>query len=153
MKKLLAGIGALALVSAGAIWGLSGAKAQPGLLPYTDPVAVARGAEVYGGYCASCHGGRLQGQPDWRDRDAEGYLPAPPHDRSGHTWHHPDAQLVALTWHGTAQIVGNGYKSRMPGFKDTLNREDVLAVLAYIKSTWPEAVIARHNALNAQAGN
>lgn len=155
MKKLLAGIGGLGLTGAGAIWALGGAEAQPGLLPYTDPVAVAvaRGAEVYEGYCASCHGVRLQGQPDWRDRDADGYLPAPPHDRSGHTWHHPDAQLLALTWHGTAQVVGNGYKSRMPGYKDILSPDDVLAVLAYIKSTWPEAVIAQHNAINAQAGN
>jgi len=156
MNKLVVGAGgtgALALTVAALIWWQTGAEAQPGLLPYSDPQTVARGAEVYAGYCASCHGARLQGQPNWRDRDAGGYLPAPPHDETGHTWHHPDKQLLALTWHGTAQLVGNGYKSRMPGFKDTLDPEEVVAVLAYIKSTWPDAVIERHNDVNAQAGH
>ncbi len=152
MNKLFAGIGVLALGAAGLSWIWTGAKAQPGLLPYTDTAAVARGAQVYEGYCATCHGARLQGQDNWRKRDAEGYLPAPPHDDSGHTWHHSDDQLLALTWHGTAQLVGGGYKSHMPGFKDTLSQDDVLAVLAYIKSTWPDAVIKQHNAINAQAG-
>ncbi len=152
MGKLVLGAGVLALAAAGGIWWRA-AEAQPGILPYTDPDTVARGATVYEGYCASCHGARLQGQANWRQRDAEGYLPAPPHDETGHTWHHPDEQLLALTWHGTAKLVGGDYKSRMPGFADKLSQDDVIAVLAYIKSTWPDAVIARHNAMNAQAGN
>ena len=81
--------------------------------------------------------------------DDQGYLPAPPHDATGHTWHHPDTQLFAITRHGTAALVGNGYKSRMEGFGDTLSDDDILAVLAYIKSTWPPGIIARHNAINA----
>lgn len=153
MKTILAGTGVLAVAAAGALWWMSGGAVQSGLLPYTDPATVARGAAVYKENCASCHGAGLQGQADWRVPDAEGYLPAPPHDESGHTWHHPDQQLLALTWNGTAAIVGNGYKSRMPGFKGTLSPEDVIAVLAYIKSTWPEGVIARHNEINAQAEN
>lgn len=152
MKRLFAVAGAVVPIAAGLIWWQTTvAEAQPGLLPYRDAAAVARGAEVYGGYCATCHGARLQGQANWRARDAEGYLPAPPHDETGHTWHHPDRQLLALTWHGTAALVGDGYKSRMPGFKGTLSPEDVVAVLAYIKSTWPEDVIERHNAVNAAA--
>mgnify|MGYP003362067632 CR=1 FL=1 len=156
MNKLVmgaGGTGAMALAVAALIWWKTGAEAQPGLLPYSDPEAVARGAKVYAGFCASCHGAGLEGEPNWRDRDAEGYLPAPPHDETGHTWHHPDKQLLALTWHGTAQLVGNGYKSRMPGFKNTLDPDDVIAVLAYIKSTWPDAVIERHDEINAQAGD
>ncbi|TDK46751.1 c-type cytochrome [Antarcticimicrobium luteum] len=149
----IGGIGVAALAAATLFWSQTGAEAQPGLLPYTDAKIVARGAEVYKGFCASCHGARLEGQKNWRERDAEGYLPAPPHDESGHTWHHPDKQLLALTWHGTAQLVGGGYISRMPGFKDTLSPDDVVAVLAYIKSTWPDAVIEQHNTINAQAGN
>ena len=153
MKMLLAGAGAVGLAAAGVIWWQAQAAAQPGLLPYTDPATVAQGAEIYEGYCASCHGAELEGEPNWRERDAEGYLPAPPHDETGHTWHHPDGQLLTLTWHGTEKLVGGGYKSRMPGFRGTLSEAEVLAVLAYIKSTWPAEVIARHNEINAQAGN
>ena len=58
---------------------------------------VAQGKEIYAANCASCHGDNLEGQPNWRSPDADGYLPAPPHDKSGHTWHHPDAMLFATT--------------------------------------------------------
>ncbi len=143
---------AVVAVVAGSAWMLRpGAQAQ-GLLPYRDADAVAQGAQIYGDYCASCHGDRLQGQVNWRERDAEGYLPAPPHDQTGHTWHHPDGQLVAITTLGTERLVGDGYKSRMAGFGDILDEDEILAVLAYIKSTWPPAIVERHNAMNDQAG-
>ena len=132
-----------------ALWPLSQPALATGLFPYTDSDAVARGETLYGEYCAACHGADLSGEADWRVPDDQGYLPAPPHDATGHTWHHPDAQLFAITRHGTAALVGNGYKSRMEGFGDTLSDDDILAVLAYIKSTWPPGIIARHNAINA----
>ena len=108
-------------------------------------------ARVYAGYCASCHGADLTGGENWRQRDAEGYLPAPPHDASGHIWHHPDSQLIAITAYGSARIAGGGYKSRMAGYSGVLSDEDILNVLAYNKSTWPKDVIARLNEINARA--
>lgn len=139
------------LLAAGlwAFWPRPQPAGAAGLLPYTDNTATARGEALYGEYCASCHGADLSGQGDWRVPDAEGYMPAPPHDRTGHTWHHPDSQLFAITKHGTEAMVGGSYKSRMIGFGDTLSDDDILAVLAYIKSTWPPGIIARHNAINA----
>ena len=128
------------------------AEPTTGLLPYRDPAAVALGADLYSDYCAACHGADLQGEPDWRSRDADGYLPAPPHDASGHTWHHPDSQLFEITKYGIEAVVGNGYRSRMPGFQDVLSDQDILAILAFIKSTWPAPIIARHDRLNAQSG-
>jgi mono/diheme cytochrome c family protein len=65
-------------------------------------------------------------------------MPAPPHDASGHTWHHPDGVLFRITKEGPAAVVGGGYESDMPGFGDILGDEDIRAVLAFIKSTWPE---------------
>jgi mono/diheme cytochrome c family protein len=65
-------------------------------------------------------------------------LPAPPHDASGHTWHHGDAVLFRITKEGPAAVVGGGYRSAMPGFADVLSDEDIWAVLAFIRSTWPE---------------
>lgn len=140
LPVLAAGIGV-------AVW-QTGGGAQAGLLPWDDPAQLARGAEIYAENCASCHGAALEGEPDWRQRDAEGYLPAPPHDASGHTWHHPDEQLITITTLGTEAVVGGGYRSRMPGFSDALEEDEILAVLAYIKSTWPPEVIARHNQIN-----
>jgi mono/diheme cytochrome c family protein len=63
---------------------------------------------------------------------------APPHDASGHTWHHPDDMLFEITKWGTDAVVPGPNKSNMPGFSETLGDEDVWAVLAYIKSRWPQ---------------
>lgn len=99
---------------------------------------IEQGRQVYADQCASCHGADLEGQPDWRSPLPSGRLPAPPHDESGHTWHHADEVLFRIVEEGTAAIVGGGYESDMPGFADVLSETEIRAVLAYIKSTWPE---------------
>lgn len=100
--------------------------------------AVALGRQTYAEQYAACHGADMEGQPDWRTPLPSGRLPAPPHDESGHTWHHPDDILFRIVKEGTAAIVGGGYESDMPGFGEVLSDAEVRAVLAYIKSTWPE---------------
>lgn len=129
--------------------GEQAADMTQGFLPYLDAAAVAQGAALYQDYCAACHGAALEGQDNWRERDADGYLPAPPHDVTGHTWHHPDSQLFMITKFGTEAIVGNGYRSRMAGYGDSLTDSEIITILAYIKSTWPAEVIKRHNQINA----
>jgi mono/diheme cytochrome c family protein len=99
---------------------------------------VQRGASLYAEYCASCHGTNLKGQPDWRIRRSDGRLPAPPHDETGHTWHHPDQQLFDITKFGSEAMIGSGYKSDMMGFGDTLNDAEIWDILAFIKSNWPD---------------
>jgi len=140
-----------ALVAGGAVLLMAGRGAGAVSLPYEDPVAVALGEEIYQTHCAACHGARLEGEPNWRRPGPDGYMPAPPHDASGHTWHHPDDVLFAITKHGTEAVVANGYRSRMIGFGDVLSDDEILAALAYIKSTWPPRVIATHNEINAAA--
>lgn len=147
----IAAIG-LAVVGAGVAWLVAAPDDQHGVLPYRDATAVAEGKDIYVAQCASCHGLRLQGEPNWREPDGDGYLPAPPHDESGHIWHHPDEQLIAITALGTARLVGNGYKSKMPGFGNILSPDEIAAVLAYVKSTWPHAIQERHDKINATAG-
>ncbi|UWQ45936.1 c-type cytochrome [Leisingera aquaemixtae] len=153
MKKGVAVTVAAGLAAAGYYWLAESGPQAAGILPYQDPEAVALGKAVYLDQCASCHGADLQGEPNWQDRDSDGYLPAPPQDESGHTWHHPDAQLLDITRRGVAEVVGNGYRSHMGGFAGVLTEEEMLAVLAYIKSRWPAEVIARHNQINSQADN
>lgn len=111
---------------------------DPAAISPGDPAQVALGRQIYGEQCARCHGINLEGQPDWRSRRADGRLPAPPHNASGHTWHHPDAVLLSITRDGTSAVVGGGYASDMPGFGDVLTDTEIRAVLAFIKSTWPE---------------
>jgi len=99
----------------------------------------ATGAELYAQHCASCHGSKLEGQPNWRHPLPEGGYPAPPHDPSGHTWHHPDAQLFGITKLGGQATAPPGFRSRMPAFGDVLSDDEIRAILEFIKSTWPAA--------------
>ena len=82
----------------------------------------------------------LEGQANWRQRDAEGYLPAPPHDETGHTWHHPDSYLFLITKYGIEEMIGEKYPNNMPAYEDKLTDDEIIAALSYIKSTWPNKV-------------
>lgn len=96
------------------------------------------GRVLYQQHCASCHGVRLEGQPEWQTPGPTGRLLAPPHDATGHTWHHSDRVLFDITKNGTAAVVGGGYESDMRGFGPILSDNEIRAVLAFIKSSWPE---------------
>ncbi|SEO09791.1 c-type cytochrome [Palleronia pelagia] len=106
-----------------------------------DPVA---GAQLYAENCASCHGANLEGQADWRSPGPDGRLPAPPHDETGHTWHHGDAMIFAYTKQGGAEAMKaagiEDFDSGMPAFGDILSDQEIWDIMAYIKSTWPERV-------------
>ncbi|MGR3379125.1 c-type cytochrome [Salipiger abyssi] len=151
MNRIGVAFGTVVLLGGGG-WALAQMTAppDPGLLPYEDAARVENGARLYAENCASCHGAQLQGEPDWKERDADGYLPAPPHDPTGHTWHHPDAQLLEIVTQGTEALVGGSYKSNMIGYGDILSEAEILDTLAYIKSTWPEEVVTLHNEINAR---
>lgn len=112
-----------------------GGEAAGGAFPIAlTEQQVTRGAEVYAANCASCHG-----QP--------GGVPAlpgaPSHGADGHTWHHADRQLFewVLDRPPLAQV--------MPPFRGVLSEDDVVAVLAYMKSRWPEAIRDRQAELSA----
>jgi mono/diheme cytochrome c family protein len=113
-----------------------------------DQSYVARGQELYRTACAACHGAKLEGQANWRERGPKGLLPAPPHDATGHTWHHPDEVLFDLTKFGVQPYAGPDYRSAMPAFEDKLSDEDILAILSYIKSTWSADIRRRQDAIN-----
>lgn len=125
---------------------------EPALLQPDDPAVLALGERVYAAHCAACHGAQLEGQPNWRERDARGLLPAPPHDASGHTWHHPDEQLLAIVRDGLPRVIGQpDYRTSMPAYGGVLSDAEIVAVLSWIKSRWPADIRARHDAVNVQA--
>jgi mono/diheme cytochrome c family protein len=119
-----------------------------------DPAQVARGRLIYDQHCASCHGMRLEGQPNWQTKLPTGRMPAPPHDASGHTWHHPDSVLFGMTKHGLVpgKHAPPGDQSDMPGFGGVLTDEGIWAVLAYIKSSWPSEIRRAQDEMTRERG-
>jgi mono/diheme cytochrome c family protein len=131
----------IALLSALALPAVAAADAQE----------LAVGAKVYADNCASCHGANLEGQPNWRQRNENGRLPAPPHNARGHTWHHDDATLFGITKLGTAKFTGLDIDSDMPAYEDVLSDAEIRAVIAYIKSRWPAIIRQRQDSINRRA--
>ena len=103
-----------------------------------SPNLVERGKTVYANHCAACHGANLQGQADWQRPGPDGRLPAPPHDESGHTWHHSDAYLIHVVQQGLVAGVDRppDYQGNMPAFGQQLSREQIIAAMSFIKSRW-----------------
>lgn len=113
----------------------------PPPLPTSDPELAALGKEVYDLHCAVCHGANLEGQPEWQTNNPDGSFRAPPHDEAGHTWHHSDRSLIDSITRGGARLPAEvGGTSAMPAYENVLTGEEITAVLAYIKSTWPEEI-------------
>ena len=141
-RTVYLGLGvAVFTVAAGFLWrqsdGTVGLAGSAGLYP----ADIAAGEALYAQNCAACHGVNLEGEENWQTPREDGSLPAPPHDASGHTWHHPDSMLFTYTKKGGEQTLaaqGIEFASGMPGFGDQLGDEEIWNILAYIKSTWPE---------------
>jgi mono/diheme cytochrome c family protein len=125
---------------------LTGEILRPG-----DTELVERGGRIYQANCGSCHGVNLEGQPDWRGPGADGMMPAPPHDETGHTWHHTDDVLFGLTKYGVAKFAGlKDYQSAMPVYENILTDDEIIAALSFIKAQWPEELQKRHSEMNTQ---
>lgn len=116
----------------------------PALKPVAPPPAALaeKGKAVYETNCVACHGDTLQGQENWRELAAKGEKAAPALDATGHSWHHSDIAL--------ADTIRNG-SAPMPAFGDTLADQEIEAVVAYIKSTWPAATLAQQPQAGAAA--
>ncbi|OAN79197.1 cytochrome C [Jannaschia sp. EhC01] len=113
---------------------------------------IENGRVLYATQCAACHGINLEGQPSWQVPGVDGILPAPPHDRTGHTWHHDNQLLFDYTYlGGRAALEARGvtdFNSGMMGVQGILTEDDVWDILAYIRSTWPGDVRAIQASMN-----
>ncbi len=152
MKRSYFVLGSIALVALGLAYLVTlpteTAEASITLKP-NEPAVVSLGKQVYAQNCASCHGVALEGQTNWRQRDNDGYMPAPPHDETGHTWHHPDTYLFLMTKYGIEKMIGKTYPNNMPAYEDELSDEEIIAALSFIKSTWSNTVKRQHDQINA----
>ena len=101
----------------------------------SDISMIVRGAQLYKQNCASCHGNNAQGADNWQKRDAQGKLPPPPLNGTGHAWHHPMTGLKQTIFFGTENIGGS-----MPGWKGKLSETQVDEILAWLQSKWPDEV-------------
>ena len=132
----------IAVLGVGAyFWTAEAAGPDVGVMP--DDVDIIAGAALYEESCAACHGANLEGQANWRSPGEDGRLPAPPHDETGHTWHHGDQVLFEYTKLGGRALMesqGMEFDSGMPGFGDQLSDQEIWNILGYIKSTWPERI-------------
>ena len=116
----------------------------------TDPELVDLGRKIYVVHCAQCHGIALEGQPNWRQRLPDGNLPAPPHDETGHTWHHADQVLFEITKYGRLKNAPPSVRGSMPSFDERLSNKEIWASLAYIKSHWPKQILVRQQSITTR---
>lgn len=123
IRRKAAALAAVAIISACSQGGETG---EP-----LDADRVAIGGELYQQHCASCHRPDLSGDPDWKMPNDDGSLRPPPHDSSGHTWHHPDRVLIEIIRDGS-----DFPQSRMPAFGDKLTDDDIEAILDFFKDNW-----------------
>jgi mono/diheme cytochrome c family protein len=97
---------------------------------------VELGGPVYAANCAVCHGARGEGTPNWQTRGADGALPPPPHDSTGHTWHHGDGLLFRIVRDGCATYQVGPEPCGMPAFGADLSDEEVRAVIEFMRTWW-----------------
>jgi mono/diheme cytochrome c family protein len=134
-----------AAVLSGAL--VSACGRDEGSVPALDQGQVARGGELYQQYCASCHRPDLSGDPDWKTPNEDGSFSPPPHDSTGHTWHHPDQVLIEIIRDGS-----DFPQSRMLSFGDRLREEDIEAILEFFKANWGPEERAYQRQVTEQQG-
>jgi mono/diheme cytochrome c family protein len=106
-------------------------------VPQLDTRGVADGAALYQANCSACHGQRGEGSPNWRTPNSDGTFNPPPHDETGHTWHHADGQLFLIVRDGGQIYATAGFKPQMPAFGAQLSDQEIRDVINYLKSLWP----------------
>ncbi len=115
------------------IAGVARAADEP---PPPAPAVVKAGRAVYQRSCASCHGARAEGAPGWERLNEHGDIPAPPHDRQGHSWRHSDAMLYGIIQHGWRDEFNKTQQLTMPAFAGQLSPKQTVAVITYLKTLW-----------------
>ena len=111
-----------------------------------DPSRIDSGRVVYAEHCARCHGVRAEATPNWRQREADGTFPPPPLDGTAHAWHHPFEVLARQIKFGVPGGTG-----KMPTFQGVLTDEEIIDVIAWFQSLWPEEIYEQWRVIQQRA--
>lgn len=109
---------------------------------------VGAGATLYRENCAVCHKENAEGTLEWKKRDANGKLPPPPLNGTGHAWHHSLDVLRNVVKRGGVPIGGS-----MPGFEEKLSEEQIDAILAWVQSNWSDEIYIVWHKRNIEASS
>ena len=104
------------------------------LVRVTAPAVIVAGASLYQRHCAGCHGENAEGDPDWRQRNADGKYPPPPLNGQGHAWHHSKQWLVEMIAEGS-EPEGN-----MPAWEGRLDQSEMESIVAWFQAQWPDMI-------------
>jgi mono/diheme cytochrome c family protein len=98
-----------------------------------------QGHILYTAWCAGCHGDKGEGQFPGAPLDPSpitNRIGAPPHDTTGHSWHHSDDLLVRYVIEGGFTDPAAFYP--MPAFGWRLSVPDAQRIVGYIKTLWTD---------------
>jgi mono/diheme cytochrome c family protein len=144
-----AGAAILAAVAAGAALALHPEAPPPTHFADADNRAlVEKGFELYHRSCVHCHGRRLAGDVLWQVRDKFFGRRAPPLDYSGHAWQHSDEEFFHMTKFGRFSTAPPNPNSQMPAYEPHFSDEEIIALMAYVKSQWPLSLRVSQSLLN-----
>ena len=111
-------------------------------------IELSQGSELFAQNCSSCHGVEGVGQnpesPNGGMLDGGGYL-APALNGTGHAWHHPNSVLFKTIKHGS--IASD---SSMRAFSNRLSDKEIVMIIHYFKSLWPDPIREKHSNLNKE---
>ncbi|MEQ8586845.1 MAG: c-type cytochrome [Thalassobaculaceae bacterium] len=117
---------------------------------HTNAAQVGLGHTLYDQHCGYCHGLDLAGKPGWDGDYPEGRRPPLPLDGTAPTWRLSDRDLFDVIKYGGQPFSPPTYVNEMPAFEAELADADVWAIIAYMKSHWPDEALTRQREITAE---
>ena len=95
----------------------------------------SEGKQLYGQYCAACHGPDAASTPQWRKPDDNGNYPPPPLNGTAHAWHHPLSVLDMVIRDGGQPLGGV-----MPAWGSVLSFQQRMSIVASFQTYWSDDI-------------
>ncbi len=142
-RFLVAGTIIGAAITAGSLYWDRWGNQSATVADHSNASQVALGHSLYDQHCAYCHGAALEGRTGWAGDFPTGGRPPLPLDGSAAIWRLGDRDLFDVSKFGGQPFSPPTYRNEMPGFEGQLADADLWAIIAFVKSRWPEEVRER----------